>query len=150
MKRFVLLLFLLIVGCAKNVATPEFRNPTVISNQKQEIVWVEPKIVHSDSLLTLIHAFRVDTIYVDKESSPEDKIKTTKLFHIEQPRCFTRVKLITATGEVRYILLEETLAMGYYQLSLNKIKISDNFLFLKDTFIKIEFCGSSIVEPLEY
>ena len=145
---FSLLLLLLTISCGKR-QTLIYNNPSL----QQEIgyyekAWVDPKIRYTDSLITIIKSNRVDSFYVEKEA-PKFKNNITSLaFEVKKPHCFTSVLLLNNFGDLLSVLVADELSEGHYKVSLNSTQISYMQPPAERFFLKIDFCGFSVVKEI--
>ena len=113
-----------------------------------EKAWVDPVVTYTDSILTIIRANRVDSFYVDKPvPSFQDHI-TTLAFEVTHPNCFTSVLLLDNDGYVLSVLVADELSQGHYKVSLQSSQISYVQEPAKRFFLKIDFCGFSVIEEI--
>ena len=128
------LVLAIIFGCAKR-QTLDYR---------YEVGWVEPQIVVSDSLFTLIRAERIDSFLVKQPSNVPNTVAPSVTFHIKDDECFTTVNLLTATGEVVRPLLVRNLNPGYYKLTVDFSQVSWELYPFNDFYLKADYCGTSV------
>jgi hypothetical protein len=117
LSTFVLVLLVLLAGCGhKPPVGSELRHPT-IKNGVWETAWVDPKIVRSDSVLTLFQASRIDSIQVEPttKAAPSAAVE----FHITDPVCDVKISLLDGRSQPVRELLATTLVAGHYKVSLN-------------------------------
>ncbi len=148
-SSFILLLLLvfLFVSCGKR---EYYNNPVFIEEATSyyEKAWVDPKITYTDSLITIIKASRVDSFYVDKPA-PKFKDNITSLaFEVKEPNCFTSVLLLNNFGDLLSVLVADELSEGHYKVSLNSRQISYMQLSAERFFLKIDFCGFSVIKEI--
>ncbi len=142
-------LLLLTVSCVKK-QTLIYNQPTVHKETGYyEKAWVDPQITYTDTLITIIKASRVDSFYVDNQA-PRFKDNLTSLaFEVKEPRCFTSVLLLNNAGKVFSVLAADELSIGQYKVTLNSSQISYVQLPAERFFLKIDFCGFSVVEEIK-
>lgn len=149
MKYFIIILtlILLIAGCS--------RPPEVIYDQPDstpvgyyEKAWVEPSIIMSDSLVSLIRSDRVDSFLVSAEEVTNSADLYSLSFQIETDQCMGFIWLIDSKGKEYLKLVDRLLNYGYYKFNFNPNKLSDSTIPATDLFLKAEFCGNSIIEPV--
>ena len=142
------MILLSLVSCTKR--------ETVIYNQPimqaeigyYEKAWVDPVVTYTDTIITIIKASRVDSFYVDKPVPDLHGNITTLAFEVKQPNCFTSVLLLDNDGNVLSVLVADELSIGQYKVSLQSSQISYVQEFDKRFFLKIDFCGFSVVEEI--
>ncbi|MDZ4724154.1 MAG: hypothetical protein SGI97_09665 [candidate division Zixibacteria bacterium] len=106
-----------------------------------EKVWVDPVVLQSDSVYTLIQASRVDSIPKD-EMMPSSTSVISIDFVVTRPNCMTTVNIVNEKREVLRPLTMQLLGAGYYKLTLNP-----NFPLIKSAsykpvFLYSEVCGT--------
>ena len=103
---------LFIPGCVKR---PAVYNQPEIAEGIWEKAWVDPEIIMSDSLFTLIRSDRVDSFYVDNPLSATG-IKSLE-FTISDSVCFVYVKLENDAQGTITPLLAHKFPAGFYKLT---------------------------------
>ena len=149
LSYFLLLLFIfsLCISCGKRQV---YNNPVYIEEASSyyEKAWVDPKITYTDSLLTIIKANRVDSFFVDKPA-PKFKNNITSLaFEVKEQNCFTSVLLLNNFGDLLSVLVADELSIGHYKVSLNSTQISYMQLSAERFFLKIDYCGFSVIKEI--
>jgi hypothetical protein len=139
------LLFLLCLGCGKP-PTFDYRKTRY---HGYEIAWVEPRIVVSDSLFTLIQAERIDSFLVDQTTDIGKTESPSLMFHVAHDDCFTSVNLLAATGELIKPLLVRKLSPGYYKLTVDFSHLSRDFYPFNNFLLKADYCGTSVSRPIQ-
>ncbi len=147
-RRVLLLMctsvMLFIFGCGKRQIRPE-----VPSGERFEIAWVEPQIVLSDSLFTLIKAERIDSFYVDQPTGLSSTAVPSVTFHITDDNCFTSVNLLGPAGDVITPLLARNLSRGHYKLTVDWNRLPRGHYPYSYYSLKAEYCGSSVTQPIQ-
>ena len=110
-----LLGLILVTGCIKR---PAVYDKPEIAEGIWEKAWVDPVIIMSDSLFTLIRSDRIDSFYVDDPFSAVG-IKSLE-FTIPDSICFVYVKLENDFNGTITPLLAHKLNAGYYKLTPTK------------------------------
>ena len=142
-----LLLLSLVNSCGKK--TIIYDQPELIAETGfYQKAWVDPQIVYSDTLITIIRANRVDSFYVDTPEKDFNENIVTVAFEIYTPTCFTSVLLLDASGNLISVLAADELPVGHYKVSLTKSKITYMQPGAKRFFLKTDFCGFSVVEDI--
>ncbi len=143
-----ILLIACMISCGKR-QTLVFDQPSI----SQEIgyyekAWVDPQIRYTDSLITIIKASRVDSFYVEK-IAPKFKDNLTSLaFEIKESRCFTSVLLLNNFGDLLSVLVADELSHCHYKVTINRTQISYMQPPAERFFLKVDFCGFSVVEEI--
>ncbi len=142
------LLLLMISSCGKK-QTLIYNNPALQHGTGfYERAWVDPQIKYTDSLITIIKASRVDSFYVDK---PAPKFKDGLIslaFEVKEPNCFTSVLPLDNFGNLLSVLVADELSVGYYKVTLQSSQISYVQPSAERFFLKVDFCGFSVIEEI--
>jgi hypothetical protein len=150
MRRFFyscLLMALIVFGCGKRQMFDRF-GTEVSADGYYETAWVDPQIVVSDSLFTLIRAERIDSFYVDRPAYAVSAAIASLTFHVDEQSCFTAVNLLNAEGKIVKPFLVQNLSQGYYKLTVDLSSyLSEHY---PDThfYLKADYCGSSVMQPV--
>jgi len=144
---FCLLTALTIVGCGGRRIADRFGTEKH-RRSNYEIAWVDPQIVISDSLFTLIRAERIDSFYVGRSARKATSITPSIMFQITEAKCITSVNLLSSTGEVIRPLLVRNLSSGYYKLTVELSRFSRETYLDSPLYLKADYCGFSITKPI--
>lgn len=157
MRKFLfiaaLILLAMILGCTGGVDKEKIINqgPFV---QPYETVWVNPQIVYSDSLITLIKAERLDSILVDKPVAETSHDISTVTFHVNLGSCLTTLTLRYSNMNSTEIFKND-LAQGYYKLTVNTDRLnmeqSKQLPALPQAtavYIEASYCGNFLVNKI--
>ncbi len=113
---FLSIFIILVSGCIKR---PAVYNQPEIAEGIWEKAWVDPEIIMSDSLFTLIRSDRVDSFYVDDPFSLSG-IKSLE-FSVTDSVCFVYVKLENDVQGTITPLIANKFPAGFYKLTPTKI-----------------------------
>ncbi|MFQ6008043.1 MAG: hypothetical protein ACE5K8_03740 [Candidatus Zixiibacteriota bacterium] len=138
------LIFLLSLSCGK----PPVVDYREIRDRGYEIAWVEPQIIISDSLFTLIRSERIDSFRVDQTTDIGEAESPSLMFHVDHYECFTSVNLLAATGELIKPLLVRKLRPGYYKLTVDFSHLSRELYPFDNFLLKADYCGTSVSWPI--
>ncbi len=108
----------IVVGCGSPPPPPPIHTVVDPSQSQLEPVWVNPEIVVSDTVMTLIRAERVDSIPPDpftETPHPEPSLP----FVVVRDDCIVTVTLVATESPVAHPLLIRRLDRGIYKLTLN-------------------------------
>jgi len=141
-----LLLALVVFGCSKRQTFDRF-GTEISEGGYFETAWIDPQIVVSDSLFTLIRAKRVDSFYVNRPAYPVSATITSLTFHVDEQSCLTTVNLLNAAGEVVKPLLVRNLSPGYYKLTVDLSRLPPERHPDTHFYLKADYCGSSVTQP---
>lgn len=143
MKKLLLILLLTLAGCFGRKQAP-YTFPQLPEPVSYETVWVEPGIVLSDSLFTLIRADRIDSVLIDDVSNTYAPVTSSVEFAINQRACFTVINILNTSQEVIMPLVATQLDPGHYRLSLNQPAIKRSGLPVGLYDLRCETCASTV------
>lgn len=132
------------------------KKQTLIYNQPEltpeigyyERAWVDPQLIYSDSLLTIIRSDRVDSFFVEKPQKNFNEKIITIAFEVKEQYCFTSILLLDVKGNLISVLVSDDLSIGQYKVSFNPSRINYVQPDASRFFLKTDFCGFSIVEEV--
>ena len=121
MRRLLLALGLglglLLAGCGHGPrVSPGPATPQPLLYQR---AWVDPVIVVSDSLYSLIRAARVDSFMVEHQSDLEHFEDASLEFRVDGPACFVSVNVLDEQGRILRPLIARNLPTGFYKVTVN-------------------------------
>lgn len=131
----------LVAGCGgkATIKSPDGRKYD-LQEQRYETLWIEPQIVYSDSIITLIRSDRIDSAIVDpveKASRPASSIE----IRIVEPSCQVTVGLYNSDFQMVYPLLVRDLRTGFYRLNVNMDIFRQPPPVYETYLLKADFCG---------
>ncbi|MBU0985041.1 MAG: hypothetical protein KKA42_14300, partial [candidate division Zixibacteria bacterium] len=132
---------LLLSACSNRPKLPdESADPT--ANDMIETVWVDPQIVLSDTLMTLIKADRIDTLLLAPGEITGKRGASIEIA-VTEPLCNVDIRLLDAAGQQIRPLVYRPLARGFYRLTFNYRRL--NFLpLMPGTYsLTADYCGQS-------
>lgn len=148
-----LLTLTLILGCTHGVDKKKIleQGPFV---QPYETVWVNPQIVYSDSLITLIKAERLDSILVDEPVAESPHDISTFSFHINLGSCLTTMTLKYSNSTSAEIYRDD-LPQGYYKFTVNADRLDlevskqlPSLHHLTPVYVETSYCGNLLVNKI--
>ncbi len=125
-----------------------YDRPGAPNERYYEIAWVDPRIIVSDSLITLITSERIDSFKVEASSEALLTQDRSLIFRIDQPECFTFINLIDSKGQVIKPLLARNLARGYYMFSLQMNALPAWQPRSPQYFLKGEICDFEVIRKV--
>lgn len=141
------MLLLLGVGCGKR-QTVIYDQPEISPSGYWEKAWVEPKIVISDSLFTLIRSDFVDSFYVEEPPDLKQPVAPSLFMPVLQTDCFVVANLLDDRGEVVRPLIAQKMRYGYYQLTINEAALDPTVTGGGMLYVKVNYCGFEVVEQV--
>jgi len=106
-----------------------------------QTVWVDPEIVFSDTLVTLIRADRVDSIKVEPSELPLRRPATVEI-HVFERLCSVSVSLHDYSHRLIQPLVVKNLPFGFYRLTLNTERLNSPGLVPGIYYLRAEYCDS--------
>lgn len=136
----VLLACLILGGCARRSVSIE--ETSLPSKGRFETVWVNPKIVYADTLLTLISADRLDSLFVrTSERSPGDNMPTVE-FQVAPLSCQVVATLTDSRNRLIQNLFQRTLSKAQYKITFDPQQLQKLFPGqLADLRVQLSICG---------
>jgi len=134
-----------IYGCG-GPKTVIYDQPSLAVTEHYERVWVDPQILFSDSLVTVIRAARLDSIRLSSVPPEQDK-KAQIDFHVVSEHCNVVVNLADREGVTLTPLFIRSLGPGYYQLTVNSPLSLDEIRPLSQYLLKADYCGRLLIVP---
>jgi len=149
MKKFILLLLITIIasGCGRK-SSVMYDFPEQLDESAYEMVWVNPSIVESDTLFSLIKAERLDSIFVENSVAPDFGRTALLTFEIPMGSCQTTIEFTDPAGESIYRIFSGELSLGHYKLSLNSENIELSEISKDDLYVRVNYCARSIINKL--
>jgi len=105
-----------------------------------ERAWVDPQLIVSDSLITLIRSDRVDKVFVADKERRLGESQPSFEFVITQDFCTVEVDMIKSKGVVIEPLFHGTLRPGNYKLTVDPSRISPA-VKRQNLTVRADFCG---------
>ncbi len=134
-------------GCTRPPVKTGERIPPVVKTW--ETVWVEPTMLISDSLFTLIRSERIDSVVVDTRKVPHQVKMPSIAFYIANPSCFVTVNLLGPTQSIQQPLVARRLGRGYYKLTLIMNPAFTGPLETDHWYLQATYCGKTKLTPIQ-
>lgn len=141
-QSITIALLVLLVGCAGNRPGEETMQPAGV----WETAWVDPEIVVSTDLLTVIKAARIDSFLVELTadsvapgSGPTDPEVT---FELANTDCRVAANVVDGHGRVVMPLLLQLFGPGHYRLTVNKVVLIQQGLPPGNYAVTASVCGA--------
>lgn len=116
MKKLLSVIGLALVG----LSCGQPRVGEEISPANYQIAWVDPEIILTDSLFTLIRSERIDSFLVTEPLDEEDRVSSIR-FEIIQPDCPVIINIESSQfARVVQPVLMKNLNPGYYKFTLHQ------------------------------
>ena len=114
--KYASIIYLSLIVLAAGCHWPGGRSADESSGPGYEIAWVEPQMILSDSVCTLIRADRIDS-FPSEMAKP--RVTPSLIFEVVQPACPVTVTLHDIYGAEVASVLAQRLAPGFYQLTIS-------------------------------
>ena len=141
-------LLVCLIGCGKR-QTVVYDQPELPRGGHWETAWVDPQLLLTDTLFTLIRTERIDSFYVD-EPLPLELQPTAIHFQVDATECFVAVSIVDDRGSILKPLIAQTLATGYYKFTLFPHQLDPRLRAATGLFIKAFYCGDTRLEPIDF
>lgn len=152
-----LLAFLVFITLALIYLTSCVKRPSLVYDQPElmsdttghyERAWIDPQIIYSDSIITVIRSEKIDSFYVKKPDNSFNEKIISLVFDIKEEDCFTSIFLLDNSGNVISVPVTDDLSYGQYKVSINPSRI--NYVQSNDNrfFLKSDFCGFSVIKEV--
>lgn len=135
-------------GCGPAVPPTVADQPTIPRGYYDE-VWVEPKILHADSVFTLIRAERKDSVFVRTNEINPHAWEPALEFMIRPDTCFVAVTLhFLEIDRPSLPLVARYLPGGCYKLTVNDpLKFGDT-VYSGSCSLNSLICGQKQIVPV--
>ena len=137
---------LVVSGCGRKPEVPGER-PYPFPTGAYQTVWVNPQIIISDSLITLIEAERIDSLPAESIRFPLNEPPAVG-FAVTKGECEVVINLTDDNLRVVYPLLVQRLPYGFYKLSFSPEAIKKPSLAPGIYFLRAAYCG--LVETVPF
>jgi len=105
-----------------------------------ETAWVDPELIVSDSLVTIIRSDRVDRVFVTDREKRLGENQPSLEFVITKDFCTVEANLVGSKSIVVEPLFSGTLRPGNYKLTVDPSRI-DPVLKRQRLSVQADFCG---------
>lgn len=120
--------------------------PSFETKEKYELVWVEPQIIYSDSIVTLIKAARLDSILITSSTlSAPPGVKIA--FVVSEEVCNVSINLGDSGGHLLRPIFIQNLSRGNYQLTLHYPSKLKEVIPLGSYHLEADYCGKKSAVP---
>jgi len=142
--RFRILFLLLLVSLVWVGCFGGFKSPNETGSERRlfETIWVDPVIIYSDTLITIFRSDRIDSIPIDPTAIGIKKSPSIEISVTEQS-CNVSVSFHHQRRGLLYPLFVQYLPTGFYRLTFNSSRYSQDPLIPGDYFLKAVFCNQS-------
>ncbi|UCD63050.1 MAG: hypothetical protein JSW34_09855 [Candidatus Zixiibacteriota bacterium] len=134
-------------NCGKR-QTVIYDQPRIPDTGYYEKAWIDPRILLTDSLFTLIVADRIDSFYVENPPDPEQALAPAIEFRVPPPGCFVQVDLADDRGGLVRPLVARNLGVGFYKVTINTGRLDPSLSRTGTFYLRTEYCGFEVVEQV--
>jgi hypothetical protein len=135
----VVAILLVVSGCGRKARIVE-EKPVLLETRWYETLWVEPEVIVSDTLITLIRSERIDSVRIDPSAADVNRPAAIEL-RIGEPVCNVSIGLLDSRLRLVHPLLLRRLPAGFYRLTLNIDRLREPPLPPGTYFVKADYCG---------
>jgi len=150
-QRPLILLFaltaILAATCGKGPGRYGHERPKSKEPLVWQTAWVDPRIVLSDTVLTLFQAGRIDSLQIE-QSKVGNTANGAVEFRIDGPSCDVEINLLDSRSRLIRHLLSRTLLEGYYKLTLNPGVAKRLIIVPGEYQISVHFCRKAVTGPV--
>lgn len=134
------LLLLVVVGChgRRGGGMEETAPSTAI----WETTWVDPQLVMTERMFTLIRSARLDS-FVVKRPTPVGVGSQSLVWQVSERNCTATVNLLDSRGTVVRPLLVRQLEPGHYKLTMDFSRIDYEELPSGEYSLRVDNCGET-------
>lgn len=125
-----------------------YDQPEAGSSGRWETAWIDPQILLTDSVFTLIRAEKVDSFYVGNTGKLPTSESPSIEFRVTSSDCFTAVNLMDSHARVKLPVLARNLSPGYYKLTLDFHLLSAAEYPPGDYALKLDACGFKLARKV--
>lgn len=146
--RFLLApLILCVIGCTSG---PRFPQADAESGRARpyEYGLVEPRILISDTLFTLISGSAIDSFEVAESESGPGARASAIVFEIDRPDCFVSISLRDHADKIVHPLLARLLKRGFYRVRVHSGRISYPIYGPTAYQLQVDYCERSQTVPI--
>ena len=140
----VALLSLVSCGRKQNLI---FDQPSLPSGGEYQLAWVNPELIISDSLITLIRSDRIDSVFVPRLEASA-RVAASLAFQIVEPSCIASVELLDEHRNLVCPLLVRNLRAGHYKLTFQTDRFTGAGHRSATYFLRAKACGATITEAV--
>lgn len=108
-----------------------------------QTAWVDPRIVASDTVMTLFQAGRVDSVRVEQTKAGKSDGGAVE-FQIEDATCDVEINLLDSQFRLVRHLMSRTLLNGYYKLTLNPGVAKRLLLVPGEYQVSVRYCRKGV------
>jgi len=130
---------LIVSGCGRKARIVE-EKPVLLEARLYETLWVEPEIIVSDTLITLIRSERIDSVRIDPSAVDINRPAAIEL-RIGEPVCNVSIGLLDSRLRLVHPLLVRRLPAGFYRFTVNVDRLREPSLSPGTYFVKADYCG---------
>lgn len=112
-----------------------------------QTAWVDPRIVASDTVLTIFQAGRIDSLQIEQSKTGQASNSAVE-FQIEARSCDVEINLLDSRFRLVRHLRSTTLPTGYYKLTLNPGVAKRLIIVPGEYQVSVRFCRKGVSGPV--
>ncbi len=143
----VLFASLVLISCGKGPGRYGHERPKSKEPLVWQTAWVDPRIVVSDTVLTLFQAGRVDSLQVEQSKAGKASNGAVE-FQIDGVSCNVEINLLDSRSRLVRHLMTRTLLAGYYKLTLNPGVAKRLIIVPGEYQISVHYCRKAVAGPV--
>lgn len=137
----------LVASCGRGPGRYGYERPKSKEPLVWQTAWVDPRIVVSDTVLTLFQAGRIDSLQVEKSRAGQPTNSAVE-FQIESPSCDVEINLLDSQYRLIRHLMRKSLAAGYYKLTLNPGVAKRLIIVTGEYVLSVHYCRKAASGPV--
>jgi len=137
-------MILTVSGCGKRQVV--YNQPALPTGGHWDIAWIDPEIVMSDTLFTLMRSNRIDSVYIE-HPDPFAGVVPSLRFEVTDPDCPVAISLFDSRMHLVKPLVLEQLPAGLYKLTFQSERWIDYPKGETDFVLSADVCSRSFKTP---
>lgn len=143
----LIIISILMIGCGKKPSFV-FDLPSIPTGGYYETAWIEPEIIISDSLFTLIRAERIDSIFIEGDPPTSELMDRSITFKIDRQFCKSQFSLINSDGMILKQIWNKDLTFGYYKVNIKPSRLDKKLYGDINILFRVDFCQTQLTQRL--
>lgn len=141
------LIVLLLASCGKGPGRYGQEHQRTKEPLVWQTAWVDPRIVVSDTVLTLFQAGRIDSLQVELSKAGQSANGAVE-FRVEDASCDVEINLLDTQSRLIRHLMKTTLTAGYYKLTLNPGIAKRLIIVTGEYRLSVHYCRKAASGPV--
>ncbi|PWB73806.1 hypothetical protein C3F09_04905 [candidate division GN15 bacterium] len=141
------LIALVLGSCGRGPGRYGYERPRTKEPLVWQTAWVDPRIVVSDTVLTLFQAGRIDSLQVEQSRAGKPANGAVE-FQIEDISCDVEINLLDTQSRLIRHLMKTSLSAGYYKLTLNPGAAKRLIIVPGEYRLSVHYCRQAASGPV--